>query len=135
MQSRAPQARRFIATLSRVSQKQFVDPEPRVPRVHVQLALVLLAAGCEAGREMNPQPTIRTPVAGSQPSRAVDEFDALRNSEFQAALEALDRRVADALGIPVSDRAFGVLDLGEKGSPAQARLASIHEDQLFYGAS
>lgn len=55
--------------------------------------------------------------------------DAPCDAELQSALESLDARIGDALGIPITDRAFGVLDLrGE-------RLAMIRGDVQFYGAS
>ena len=57
------------------------------------------------------------------------DHDTPVDEEIQAAVEELDRRVANELGIPFEKRAFGVLDL------TGLRLALIRPDEMFYGAS
>lgn len=54
--------------------------------------------------------------------------DAPRDPALQHALEEIDQRFGDELGIPPNDRAFGVLDLTDLG------LATIQPDVMFYGA-
>lgn len=55
--------------------------------------------------------------------------DVRRDPMLQSQLEALDERIAVPLGIPPTDRAFGVVDL------AGPRVAMIRPDEMFYGAS
>lgn len=56
-------------------------------------------------------------------------YDSPVDPQLQSALEALDRDIAEKLGIPPAVRAFGVLDLSD------LRLALIQPDFMFYGAS
>jgi hypothetical protein len=56
-------------------------------------------------------------------------YDTPTDPPLQTALEKIDRRVGNDLGIPPADRAFGVLDLTDR------RLALIQPDTMFYGAS
>ncbi|MFH1745637.1 MAG: N-acetylmuramoyl-L-alanine amidase-like domain-containing protein [Planctomycetota bacterium] len=56
-------------------------------------------------------------------------FDAPLDPDLQAAVEQLEERVGAELGIPASDRAFGVLDLTDP------RLALVRPDEMFYAAS
>ena len=57
------------------------------------------------------------------------EIDTSCDAELQAALEALDVRVREKLGMPEEARAFGVLDL------SGLRVAMIKPDEMFYAAS
>ncbi len=55
--------------------------------------------------------------------------DTQPDAEFQATVSAVENEVAQSLGIPADQRAFGVIDLTGN------RLALINADQIFYGAS
>lgn len=55
--------------------------------------------------------------------------DAPLDAELQTALESIDQRIGEELGIPPADRAFGVLDLTD------LHLAMIQPDVMFYAAS
>ena len=56
-------------------------------------------------------------------------YESPLNPELQAALENADSKITEELGIKPENRAFGVLDLTD------LRLALIHPDEMFYGAS
>ncbi len=56
-------------------------------------------------------------------------YDTPVDSEFQATIETLDRQIGGKYEIPEADRAFGVLDVRD------LRLALVHPDAMFYGAS
>ncbi len=61
------------------------------------------------------------------------EFDTPVDPGLQAAIEAIDRRLGEALGIADADRACGLIEL--QGSAAGPRLALVRPDAIFYGAS
>jgi hypothetical protein len=56
-------------------------------------------------------------------------YDTPLDPDLQSELEAIDQRIGDELGIPPADRAFGVLDLGDR------RVAMLQPDAMFYAAS
>ncbi|MBU0617322.1 MAG: DUF1460 domain-containing protein, partial [Planctomycetes bacterium] len=56
-------------------------------------------------------------------------YDTPLDPDLQSELEAIDQSVGEKLGIPPSERAFGVLDL------ADLRVAMVQPDAMFYAAS
>jgi len=72
------------------------------------------------------------PRAGRTPSEARSfdlAPDTLGDPALQEGLQRIDRLVLAELGIPPSERGFGVVDLGGP------RVAMINADRMFYGAS
>ncbi|MCP4589960.1 MAG: D-alanyl-D-alanine dipeptidase [bacterium] len=78
-------------------------------------------------------PTAKPPMLDWRQASRLQEYrlgyDVPVDDELQTALEEIDRRLGEQLGIPDSDRALGVLELND------LRLAMVDPDRMFYAAS